>query len=372
MKAKLLAIFCISVFFGLNVGAVELRHDNDYLLETGQYAEDYLYLGESLDFQGAAKDLFFAGERLDFSGKISAALHAAGETVNMQGTVGNGIKAVGRNIAVVGDVTGTSFIGGQHVEIDRTSRVDGDLFIGAREAVLQGEITGDLYVGAGEVSIQNEIHGDVKAYVGKIAIAENGRIVGNLTYRSDQELTEEELAKVTGEVKFERKDHRYFDTERAKSLFGKFTWLALLFKLSFLAVGLLLLLFPATRFLEHRYTLREVLGNALWGLIPIFVYPTAIVVSVVLLLTLPLAVSLLLLFVPLILVTKMLGVTIVGSYLAGVFKIGSNSRFLYFILGGVLYTVVSFIPLLGFLALAFVSSIGCGVLLSALIDKKLV
>ena len=372
MRQKTSLLLCALLFWGFQVGAIELKLDQEEWVETQHYNEDYLFLGEQLTFEGEAKDLYFLAEQAHFQGKSTLAIHAAADEVTVAGTVGNGVKAAARRINLTGTVTGTNFMAAEKVTFAPESEITGDSFMAARKITISGKMTGDLYVAAGELSIQNEVHGNVKVFAGQLKIGEQGKIIGNLTYQSDHELSAEEVAQVTGEISFEKNEGGPFNDHFNDSDFGESVWFSILFKLAFIVFGLLVLLFPVNKHLEKRYTGREIRAHSLWGLIPIFVYPSALVISIILLITLPLALSMLLAFVPLVFVTKTLGLTMIGSLIATGLNLKSTSRYIHFLSGAIFYSILSFIPFFGALLLVFVTSLGCGLILSKLFDKKFV
>jgi len=370
MKNKILFVLIILLSFGFNLSAVELKIDGGDLVESGQYSEDYLFRGQYLQFKGAAKDLFFIGEKIDFTGDLSLGLFAGARTVNVSGSVNNGIKAGAQTINIDGRVTGTSFLGAEEVVLGPEGQTDGAIFIGARKVHLKGKMKGDLYVGAGEVSIQNEIQGDVKIRAGQLRISEQGKIVGNLVYYSDEQLSKEEASRVSGEIRYETPEEGFFGDKPDFDDYDSPVWFWVIFKVALAVMGFILLLFPVTKGLEKQLEIKEVLSLSLWGLIPIFMYPTVIVFAILLVITIPLAGTMLLAFLPLIFITKIIGITLIGGYLAKRFNLNINSRFLLYLIAIVLYSLLSAIPYFGFLLLIFVSSIGCGLLLSLLLNKK--
>lgn len=366
-------IFLLSLLFAcsLNLGAIELRIEEEKeLTETGQFDDDYFFAGKRIDFKGAARDLFLFAEEVSFSGNSSLALFAFAEFVNTAGNVGNGIKSAARVVNISSTVRGTSFLAGEQVNWEPGSKTVGDTFIGARKARIQGKITGDLYIGAADVSIENVIHGNVKMHAGQLTIPEGGKIVGDLYYSTDNRLSPEEASRVTGEIRFEQTEGGPFhDSINSDDFSGSF-WFSIFFKISYAVFGFLILLFPVAKVLEKKLNRSEILSYGLWGLIPIFMYPTILVISAVLVITLPLAIAMLLGFLPLIFISKAIGITVIGGFLANALNLRSTSRFLYFLIGIVLYSLLSFIPIFGGLLLVFVSSIGCGILLSLLIGRK--
>ena len=373
MRIKSLFILCILLFSSINLSAIEMKLGESFLIESNKFDEDYFATAEKIEFSGEAKDFYGFAEEINFSGLAKLAIFTAGEYINISGTAGNGIKAGGRAITLTGKTTGTSFLGGEKVTFETGSETNGDTFVGARKVLVNGKITGDLYAGAGEVLIQNEVHGNVQVHTGKLMISDQGKIHGDLIYHSDFELSAEEAARVTGNITFEQKEKGGFHDTFADDDhdYGSLGF-AIFFKFAFAVLGFLVLLFPATRVLEQSLTRKEVLTNSLWGLIPIFVYPSAFVISILLVITIPLAFAMLLGFIPILFLTKIIGITLVGGLIARSLDMNSNSRFMYFLIGIVLYSLLSLIPFFGFLLMVFVSSIGCGMLLSSLFQKKFV
>ena len=381
MKTKSLLLICIMLLWGLNLSAVELKLNEEFLSESGQYEEDYIYLGNSLKFSGQTKDLFFLTENIEFSGITKLALTGLAKDIAVTGYVNNGVKAAGATVNINGNINGTSFLAGEKVTFGKESQINGDTFVGAANIDILGKHTGNLSAAAAEIKIQNEIHGDVIAHTGRLKILEQGRIIGNLTYHSEREISPEEAARVTGRIKFEmHEEDSFFDMFSDESSMKDSTsedfsdglfFFELFFKVAFIVFGLLILLFPVNKFLENPYTGQEIKSYALWGLLPIFVYPSALGISFILVITIPLAVAMLFAYMPLVFITKMLGITMMGGYLVNRFNMKTTSRFLYFLIGAGVYSIFSFIPYLGFLLLVFVSSIGCGLILFALFNKKL-
>ena len=72
--------------------------------------------------------------------------------------------------------------------------------------------------------------------------------------------------------------------------------------------------------------------------------------------TIPLAIIIILAGVPLILTTKVLGVTMLGQYLFKKFKWNNSKRFVYFLFGLIFYAVLNFIPVIAFISMIFFST----------------
>ncbi|MCP4294356.1 MAG: hypothetical protein GY786_01980 [Proteobacteria bacterium] len=366
MKLKRIITLFLALFAVASVSALELKIDDEILVESKQYNEDYMFSGSKLVFNGEANDLYaFVEEKVDFKGRTKLAIFAAGEEIEVAGVVGNGVKGAGQFITLNGEINGTSFLAGEHITFTGDSTTNGTSFVAAQSIQVRGPIMGDFYGAAGDVSIQNEISGDVHIYTGQLNITEQGKINGDLIYHSDHEISEEEAARVAGSITYNIDEENFFTEDD----FDGWPWFPLIFKLSFAIIGFLILLFPVTKTLEKPLTEKSLLSYSLWGLIPIFIYPTMIVFSIVLVITIPLGIALLLGLMPLLFVTKIIGITLIGGLISRRLNLTSNSRYFFFLIGIVLYSILSFIPYIGALLMILVIATGCGTLLSSLIQK---
>lgn len=371
MKYKLLLALSILFLFGFNLHAIEIRHSDNDLTESGQYTDDYMGYGSSVDFQGEAKDLFlFSRNNVTLSGKAGLALFALGRNIDILGSTGNGVKAAGKAIFIKGDIEGTSFLAGSTITMDSDSVINGDTFMVAQTSILRGRINGDLYLSATDVTIQNEIYGDVRLSAKQINFAGDGRIIGSLIYSSDEKLSEELAERVVGEVVWDQENEILVD-EEDEEVFTGIDEFDLFLALSFVASGLLVLLFPVSGFLERDYSPKEIGGYALTGLVPIVAYPTTTILLIIPVITIPLSLTLMLAFAPIVFITKVVGVSIIGKLLTTLLKIKVDSRFLFFLIGSLAYTILSLIPYIDDLTFIGVSSTGCGFLVAFLLKERL-
>lgn len=339
--------------------------------ETASFDNDYLYMGKSLDFSGEAEDIVFLGESLEFSGKARLGLWAAGKKLLLTGTIGNGIMAGCQDMIIEGDITGTNFIGCKKLLLSEGAQITGDLFTGCSELALDGKIDGNVYIGAGKITINNEINGDVKAYGGRIIISENGKINGNLTYGTKEKLTESELTRVSGEAVYDEskcgKDAFNFPSEGLAAFKIIFS---LMFALSFVIVGVILLFLPVFKKIETTPTSKTFWHTALWGLIPIVMYPAVIVLCFVMVITIPAAVLLILAFFPLFCIAYVIGATKAGQFIVMKFKWNVQKRHYHFLIGALSSALLTIIPVIDFLTIVLLSSLGWGVFISFLFNKS--
>lgn len=341
--------------------------------ESAAFLGDYLFLGKSLDFSGEAEDLIFLGNSLDFSGKARINLIAGGNNVLVSGSTNNGIIAGCKTMVITGQITGTSFIGCKNLHISQEAQIQGDIFAGCGTLTIDSRIDGDMYIGAGKVTINNEINGNVKVYGGRIIITENGSIKGNLSYSTREKLSAEELTRVSGEISYVENEHFKDKGDYPRKYFRPFFLIFKLFLIvSFIIVGVLILFLPVFKKVETDITPKGFLYTALWGLIPIFMYPAVIVISIILGITIPFAILLLLALFPLFFIAQIIGAIKLGQILSLKCKWDIQKRHYHFLIGAALFAILSLIPFVGFLAGLVLASLGWGVYISFLFQKTLV
>ncbi len=367
---SILVVLCLSFVVSAAM-VVECDKEGSQKTETGTFNEDYLYLGKSLTFSGTTEDLVFLGESLDFNGKAELGLIGAGKDLHITGDIGNGIIAGGKEIVIDGAVEGTNFMGGKNIHILPNATIKGNLFSGSGEFTADGPITGDVYIGAGKIVVNSIIDGDATIYGGRIIITENGKINGNLKYGTKEKLSDAELARVSGQVTFEK--HKEFD-ELASA--PKEFWFAiksifhLLMILSFVIIGVILLFLPVFKQIEKERTPKTYLRTGLWGLIPMFMYPALIVCSMVMIVTIPFGITLILAAIPLFFVTYVIGTTMAGQYLCMQFNWKTKKRHYHFLIGAVATTILSIIPVIDFFTFIIISSLGWGMVISGLFNQS--
>jgi len=340
--------------------------------ESAAFEEDYLFLGEELSFSGEAEDLVFVGKELFFNGTTQLGLFAVGEKVVYSGRSGNGIMAGCADLTLDGTVAGNSFVGCKSLHLREQALVDGNLFVGCGTLRLDGTINGDLYAGARKVVIDGVVNGNVNAWARRVVIGDSARILGNLTYSAKHPLTDEEMARIGGVVRYDEK--RMFD-ERSAMPPGMAKWIGTLARLamfvSFVVVGSLLRFLPVFRNLDARRSERAFWKTALWGIIPLLAYPAVVVLCFALIVTIPFAFVLLLASIPLLFFASVIGTTLTGQYIATKFRWNIEKRHYHFLIGALAAGIVSMIPVVGFLGSLFISSLGFGIYLSFLTGRDL-
>lgn len=348
------------------------KKDKSIRTETAKFDEDYLFLGNELNFSGEAEDLIFLGKRLIFKGKTKLGLIALCKDLIFSGSSDNGLMAAAMDITFDGNIKSNSYIGCRNFNMSDKSQIKGNLFIGCARLSLDGDLNGDLYAGANELIINNEINGNIFFSGRRIIFGEKGKINGNLNYSTREKLSEKEMSKVGGTITYNKKQKdRLPDSNRRPTnrMAGLFIRLALI--ISFVIVGSVLLILPVFRKLDENQTAKTFFNTALWGLIPLLIYPGIIALSLALIITIPFAFVLILSVIPLFFIANIIGTTLLGKFLVTTFKWKFKKRHFQFLIGALGVTLLSLIPIVNFLSFIFISALGYGVFISFLFQRRL-
>jgi cytoskeletal protein CcmA (bactofilin family)/uncharacterized membrane protein (GlpM family) len=338
-----------------NAGSIYItgEEEESSIVESKNIDGDYFWGGFRMDFSGKADDLYLMGRHIDFEGMSDGTVTIFGDTIKIDGVIGNNLHSAGSDLRVSGTVSDTAFLAGQDITIADGAVVEGTLLSGSNTLHILGQLNNGLLAGAGEIIIDGPVKGDVNVRTGKLIITERGSIDGNLIYGANSFITEEEKGRVSGTVTFEE------TKEIDKEAFSTFRFVAcLLFTIGLAVTGLLFLLLPVSRkIFSGEREFRSCGKTALWGLIPLFVYPVAIVFTIPLF---PLSLALLLAGFPLWLLTTIMGLTLAGKLLFKAFGWEKDNRFLQFLLAFAAFTILTLIPYLGFLIGLAVTALGAG------------
>lgn len=380
MIKKIMLITILLLLTASSIPAYELVKDEGSRNEEGIFEDDYLFFGNSLQMSGEFDDLFFLGRSLNFLGKARLGILAFGQDINLSGDIGNGIIAAGELLRVSGEIKGSCFLAGRNIIIEKDTVITGPVFLGAERIIIKGTINGDVYAGAGwiditgkvngslitrcgSLQIDNEIDGDVDAVCGSIVITDRGSVNGNLLYVAKKEPTGNDLKRVKGLVQI-KPEAKVFKP------YKKSTWPKIFIYISLILTGLLILIIPATKSLDEKSSNDRFWHRFLWGLIPFLIYPSAIILFSVLVVTIPFALILLMAAIPVLYLTMVFGSVLLGKYIAGIFKLQATKRYFFYIIGASLCFIISYIPFLSIILTIIVSSLGWSYLLTCIFQEK--
>ncbi len=373
-------VLVVAMIAAGHLAAVDVHVDEEVDTEGASIADDYLFAGKQLTFSGSAHSLYFFGKELELSGNTRDSVFAMARSLDIGGTVGEDAVLAARSVDLTGSLGSTTFAAGNTVYLAEGARVAGGFFAAGRRVEVAGEVDGDLYAGARRLVISGRIDGDVTVGAGTIVLEDGAVIAGDFTYKSDQRLSDEELAAVQGLITFKKADFTEEWREgrwwlRVGSLV--FTVVALL---SGLVFALLFNLFPGLRVTDAARGHARFWATFAWGLIPFFAFPVAIgalfLAGFVFGITVPIALSLSFGLGLVMFILTALALPEIGGYIARLFGWRLAERegggvFIRILLGFVPVLVLGIIPVVQGLTSVIVLALGWGLAIERLFDVKL-
>ncbi len=338
----LLSLIAVFVFLPSLTHAAQFRSgDQVRLTEKTPIAENtYVGGGEVSIATPIQGDLFVGGGNVRITGAVQDDLFVGGGDVRIEGPVNGDLRIAGGNITITGDVTGEVMIGGGDVEITSDATV------------------GNIYAGAGQLRVAGTT-GSIDAGVGQLMIAETAHIGGNINYMSEKEADVAEGATIEGSVT--RKTPPVSDKHdgaKEAAFGGGVLW--------YLSNLLMLLLFVYIFPVKSTDLVRQWKGNfpmnLLWGIIFLILVPIVAFLFLISILGLPIGIGMLLMYPIYLYLANLVSTLAIGAWVRSLWmkEKSATADWIAALIGLILVTAISFIPVLGALVLfvSFIAALG--------------
>jgi hypothetical protein len=314
-------------------------------------SDDFYIAGGNVSSGGPITgDLVAAGGNVLVNSAVTGDVLAGGGSVTILGTVGDDIRVGGGNITVSSQVRGDLVAGGGQTIVTGAG-IGGDVVWGGGSLRIEAPIGGDLKLGGGDVYINSTVVGNVEFTGEKITLGKGAIIEGNLIYSTPGEAIMEDGAVVRGTTEFKKQESK---KDAAKAGLAAFASLASLMGfLMRLAGALVLALF------FHRYAVQLVesivekplveLGR---GFAAFAIIPVASAILLITVIGVPLGILGLISFAALLIFTSLLAPVVLGS-IAHKLVLKPNTyqvTWLTVLIGVALYTILGWIPIVGWVA----------------------
>jgi len=269
-----------------------------YELPAGETHERDMYLlSPTVRIAGEQKgDLAALARSVSIPGTVQGDVFAFAQLVEITGTAGDSVRAFAETVVVSGTIEGDLLAFAKTVNVLPGARISGSVVAWGQTASIGGEVGKDLKFTGGEISISGRIAGDAKIRCDQIQVASSARIGGNLAYIARNRLDLDQKGIVAGSVDYEPRKDREEEEKKPGFRWGRLAWFLAFFVSSFLFGWALLASAreAASRAVDSLD--RAPLLSAGVGLVAVIVTPVAAFLLVILLLTIPLALVLLLLW----------------------------------------------------------------------------
>lgn len=316
--------------------------------------EDYGAVGEVVEISGTVNgDVYAAGGQIFVHGRVNGDLLAVGAAVHITGEVTQNVRAAGGQVLVSGTIGRNATVAAMHATFTDSANVQGSLVAGGANVFLAAPVGKEVRVGGRNFTLASVVGGDVEAAVEHMRITNRGRVEGDFTYWSNREAFVDEGAVVWGAQ--ERKSPQQL-TDRIGAIAEPVTsWLKPLLAISSffttLVLGLLLIwLFP--RFSEATvHTLRTAKRRSFTtGVTALLLIPLLFGVLIITIVGIPLGFLLLLASSLILYVARIFVMLWAGELFFerwNVLRTPKRSLGAAFMVGLVLYSLLVFIPVIG-------------------------
>lgn len=283
-----------------------------------------------------------------------AATFMADDSVTSTETVNDNLYVAGGNPVVSGDVNGDLFIAGGNVNV--SGNVTGDVGAAGGTVAILGNVDGDVRVFGGSLYIDSEVGGEVISFGGQIIYGPHAKIGKDLIAGGDEIIIDPE-AIVAGEKRiFEDTSEQKMEKirDRGADFMRGAYWMALLYGLlAYLVVAAAIMgLFPKLIKKYGKDAMKD--SMAFWknlgvGLLVMIGLPIVAILLFITMVGAMLGGILLVLFVLYILINLVTAGFLFGALMQKWMKQGNEINWLWGLGGVVALSIISQIPLIGWL-----------------------
>ncbi|MEX0622243.1 MAG: polymer-forming cytoskeletal protein [Candidatus Woykebacteria bacterium] len=331
---------------------------------------DYFAFGDVVEVSGTVNgDVYAFGGQVLVDGAVNGDLITAGGTLTVSGDVSQDLRAGGGQVTISGDIGRNVTVGGGNVEFTSDASVRGSVLAGAGNLTLAAPIGSNVKIGAGNLTISSKVDGDVEAGVGMLRLTSRARVDGDLTYWSDQNASVDGNALVSGEIT--KKSAQGISKPSLQGVLGGFAafniFTTIIGFVSTFILGLLLIKFLPKFSSDTVNTLsKKPLASLGVGFLALLVTPIAFLILLVTVVGIPIAFILIALYLISLYLARLFVMFWVGKAIST--RTGRAPHEVWaFIVGLIIYYIVTLIPVVGGITTFLVILFGLG---AALITKR--
>lgn len=319
----------------------------------------FIKAGEIVEISGTVNgDVYVAGGQVLVDGIVNGDLLAAAGVIDVSGEVTQDARIIGGEINLSGKVGRNATLVGGDIKVRESASLGGALMTAGGDILVSASVPGELRVYSGNFTLDAKVLGNAEAYVGTMRLTSKAE-VKDLIYTSNQEAMIDKEASVggrflrklpTGGVGFEHLRQNFL-----KNLYRLRLQATILSFMSSFFVGLALIRF----FPKTLVSISQILDKSIWpafgvGFLVLFLAPFMIFVLLVTIVGFPIGVILLFSYLTFLYLAKIYFSFWLGS------KISQKSLYSSFILGLLVYYLITLVPLFGGIVVFVVLILGLG------------
>jgi cytoskeletal protein CcmA (bactofilin family) len=356
----------LSVSWARTASAQSFHTGTNIVLNKGGTIDSTVFAaGQTVDISAEVNgDIFCAGQTVTINATVHGDVICAAQTLTINGHVDGDVRLVGQAVTIGATVGGSATIGGQSFTLESAGSIDGDATIGSSSANFNGSVGRDVVAGGENVTIAGTVGRDVTAAGNALVLSSTAAVGGNLEYTSDNSVQRATGATVAGKIVHKTPTHDSNTKYGAVLGFGIAWFIYWLLALGFTAL-IAALLFPRVLQVVSNRALERPWQALLVGFLANISAPLVVALTAASVIGIPLA-FMLGLFWLLVLLTSGL---FFAFYIGRLVMRGTQYALLTMLVGVAILLTVSFIPVLGLLALLATLWMGSGMVLMELFRR---
>ncbi len=141
-------------------------------------SDKFLSGSNPLHDSSGTDDLFMSGDSVKSTSSVLGSAHLAGRNIVLDGPVAGDLYAAGMDVTISAPIEGDATLAGYAVTV---SDVGGDLRVAAKNLTLTGQVAGYSVVSGERVKFESQVKGDVHLTARNVEFSETAQIEGTLT-----------------------------------------------------------------------------------------------------------------------------------------------------------------------------------------------
>jgi carbonic anhydrase/acetyltransferase-like protein (isoleucine patch superfamily) len=368
MKQKIICLFAlVFVLSAAPVYAAEIitaTKENPNVVVGAKETHKNLYVaaGQVTVNSETKGDLTAAGGVVSVIGNVEQDALIAGGNVDVSGIIGSTLRIAGGNILVGGNITEDLVVVGGNITVSSKAQVGGDVLVAAGSAVINAPVLGNIKIAGGSVTINSKVSGSVEVLASEQLIFGPDAVVeGVITYKGQRAAIVDPAAKIS-EIKFNQIEARNMKPE----FYGLMT-LGFLIKLLAWLIAAWVIVHFKKNFVEklNSEIILKPWENLGIGFLTLVTTPIAIVILLFTFVGYYLAFLLGVSYVLILGITGLMASIALGYFVLAKIKKTTEGLIDWqaILIGVVLWMLLGFIPLIGWLAMTiiFLMTLGAGI-----------
>ena len=328
---------------------------------------DYVVYGRSVQISGTVNgDVYAAGGQVVIDGTINGDLLAAGGTVTISGTVAQDARLAGRKIAVSGAIGRNITAAGANVQLTPSATVRSGIIAGGGNVDIAARVAGDAKIGARSILVSSLVEGNLTAAAETIRLTSQATVSGNLVYWSRNSPSIDDHATISGKlIRRELPQTVLSPEDLFLAMVGLKLGVVIASFVSTLVLGLLLIRYYPVSTQQALLHLRQRPFVSLGvGILTLILTPFLAMLLVVTVVGIPLAAIIFTWYLIVVYVCRIVVILWAGLLLFRSFGKGEPARSA-FVVGLLLYSLLTLVPILGALLSLLVILFGLGTVVMA-------